>query len=751
MAVIKIDYKNKIIEKAFIHKNKTFGTFLSQYAVFENEVRFENCTFNEDVIFGDEFCDSAFCRINSDLIFDGCTFLKKVKLDGLQCAGHVVFKGQCKFEYNGEGQEEFALSMSNAKIGIGISITDSDFKSGINFSAIHVEQLGCQFFNIKLNNPTSNINFISSYMGRELSINYSNIICERIDFERTSVDPVHGSIQIKGKYYYHKQVWEVLQNLLRIQVNPEEIEWLASIYKDFKPYVSRLIVKYSDKINFEDVVQSIDDISKGEIKDIVDFQKKESFNSDRYAIYGDLIAFADYVVIVANNRIYVSKKTSDSPATQVYELDDYANSVFSDFELMENERWESFKSSTHVGVPIIYAMTNYLNQYIAVYDDNIGFKTYKWNYIECSAVSNMFRAQVGTGLYVGQSEFNVSSLDIHGLIASNDIKFEDIVFRMTSFLASEVQSKNFTIRNTEFIFNPEKLNYWINSPDEKLNWGIDMNFAKITNKMDISSVSSLNTIDENSFCIIANYMVVGNIFKIADIINNSESSRTIYIDLKNSFLNQWVCNGVDIYSWCIETENVHFEDLRINDNWPVFEIIKIFCTTRTIIGTKDIIKGIYPIHFFREVDKLLDKFDRYGEQYKFWKMRNEMRLYRDHRRSYKIHILLNKYLLNYGWSPWRIVIWLLLLIASFDIITCTFFRMDILTSIVNGLVEFIPISFNEPIVEQLHGVNPQDPKYGPPLMSLGYSALVTGYRLCSYILLSVLIAAWGGFFRKRNQ
>ena len=60
-------------------------------------------------------------------------------------------------------------------------------------------------------------------------------------------------------------------------------------------------------------------------------------------------------------------------------------------------------------------------------------------------------------------------------------------------------------------------------------------------------------------------------------------------------------------------------------------------------------------------------------------------------------------------------------------------------------------SFNEPIVEQLHGVNPNDPKYGPPLLSLGYSALVTGYRLLSYTLLSVLIAAWAGYFRKKNQ
>lgn len=173
--VINIDRKNKTIEKPFVYKDKSFGKFSCQYAIFENEVRFVKCIFEEDVVFGDEFNDEAFCTIKSDLIFDGCTFKKKVKLDGLQCAGHVVVKGNCKFEYNGRGQDEFALSMSNARIEIGISISDSVFESGINFSAIHIEQIGCQLFNIRLNNPKAEIKFLSSYMGRELSINYSNI------------------------------------------------------------------------------------------------------------------------------------------------------------------------------------------------------------------------------------------------------------------------------------------------------------------------------------------------------------------------------------------------------------------------------------------------------------------------------------------------------------------------------------------------------------------------------------------------
>ena len=151
------------------------------------------------------------------------------------------------------------------------------------------------------------------------------------------------------------------------------------------------------------------------------------------------------------------------------------------------------------------------------------------------------------------------------------------------------------------------------------------------------------------------------------------------------------------------------------------------------------------------MDAILENFDRFEEQYKFWKLRNQMRLYRDYPKSAILHILSNKLLLNYGWSPWRIVIWLVVLIIAFDITACLCFGMEPLTSIVNGFVEFVPISFNEPIVEQLHGVNSKDPKYGPPLLSLGYSALVTGYRLLSYTLLSVLIAAWAGYFRKRNQ
>lgn len=745
-----IDNRNKTIEKPYVYKNKTFEKFLCQYSVFENEVRFENCIFLEEVVLGDESKDQAYCVIKSDLIFDGCTFKKKVKLDGLQCAGHVVIKGNCKFEYKGRGQDEFALSMSNAKIGIGVSLSDSVFESGINLSAINIEQVGCQFFNIRLNNPEAEIKFTSSYMGRELSINYSNIICKTIDFERTSVDSIHGSLQLRGKYYDHKSISDILSQLVDAVIKPEQMEWVASLYKDITSNDFPLVVSFSDKLNYGEITHIIETLTNGEINVFSDYHQVALFDPDRYAITGDLIILDNYIVLVANNRIYVSNEMSKESPIKIYNFDKYAHCVFSDIKLDKNENWDSFEISSHVGVPMIYATTTNTDKYIAIYDDNIGFKTYKWNYIECSAVSNMFQSQVGTGLYVGQSEFNVFSFDIHGLIAKNDIKFEDIVFRSKLLLASEIQTNNLTIHNVQFVFIPEKNNFWINSPSD-FNWGVDLRFAKVRNKVEISGINSINQLDKTSFSIIGNYMYVGTFMQLAIITDNSPSSRILNIELKNSVLNQWQCVGVDTSSWSIQTENIHFKDFKIDNNWPLFKDIEHFWETGTIIGSREMKKSLYPIHFLREMDAILENFDRIEEQYKFWKLRNQMRLYRDYPKSAKLHILSNKLLLNYGWSTWRVVIWLVALIIAFDITTCLCFEMEPLTSIVNGFVEFVPISFNEPIVEQLHGVNPNDPKYGPPLLSLGYSALVTGYRLLSYTLLSVLIAAWAGYFRKKNQ
>ncbi len=748
--ITNFDNRNKTIETPFVYKNKTFGKFFCQYSVFENEVRFENCIFIEEVILGDESSDQAYCVIKSDLIFDGCTFKKKVKLDGLQCAGHVVVKGNCKFEYNGRGQDEFALSMSNSKIGIGVSLSDSVFESGINLSAINIEQVGCQLFNIRLNNPEADIKFTSSYMGRELSINYSNIICNTIDFERTSVDSIHGSLQLRGKYYDHKSISDILSQFVDAIIKPEQMEWVASLYKDITSDDFPLVVSFSDKLNYGEITHIIETLTNGELNVFSDYHQVALFGTDRYAITGDLIILDNYIVLVANNRLYVSNGMSRESPIKIYSLDEYAHFVFSDIKLDKDENWDSFEISSHVGVPMIYATTTNTDKYIAIYDDNLGFKTYKWNYIECSAVSNMFQSQVGTGLYVGQSEFNVFSFDIHGLIAKSDIKFEDIVFRSKILLASEIQTNNLTIHNVQFVFIPEKNNLWINSPSD-FNWGVDLRFAKVLNRVEMSGINSINQLDETSFSIIGNYMYVGTFMQLAIITDNSSSSRILNIELKNSDLNQWHCVGVDISSWSIQTENIHFKDFKIDGNWPLFDVIEHFWKTGTIIGSREMKKSLYPIHFLREMDAILENFDRFAEQYKFWKLRNQMRLYRDYPKSAKLHILSNKLLLNYGWSPWRIVIWLVVLIIAFDITACLCFGMEPLTSIVNGFVEFVPISFNEPIVEQLHGVNPKDPKYGPPLLSLGYSALVTGYRLLSYTLLSVLIAAWAGYFRKKNQ
>lgn len=94
---ISIDNRNKTITKPFVLEHKTIVVFNSQYSTYENEVRFIDCIFEENVVLGDELKDEAFSVLETDLIFKNCIFQKKVILDGIRCKGHIVFDN-CKFE-----------------------------------------------------------------------------------------------------------------------------------------------------------------------------------------------------------------------------------------------------------------------------------------------------------------------------------------------------------------------------------------------------------------------------------------------------------------------------------------------------------------------------------------------------------------------------------------------------------------------------------------------------------------------------
>ena len=363
---------------------------------------------------------------------------------------------------------------------------------------------------------------------------------------------------------------------------------------------------------------------------------------------------------------------------------------------------------------------------------------------------DLSQTDVGSGLYIRQSEFNVTRIDVHSLKALHELLFEDIIFNINTLEASQLSVPSLRLNDIDFIYK-EADDLFVNNPDDWDYKGINLDFSSIHNKLVFESMSASDYND--SFVIKSNFVSVNNVLLLRDI--RHDSSSPILIQLTNSEFNQIKFEDMQWGELQLETENINFEGIEIDGEMPSFyDVVKLW-KNRNIIGRKDKNekkgKRISPIHFLKQLDNMYEKYESYGNQEKTWKLRNKMRISRDHPFSAILRRPINFLLLNYGWSPWRIVFWLIGLIFIFDFLTYRYFGMDVPTSIVNGFVEFVPVSFNEPIVEQLHGINPQDPKYGPPLLSFGYSAIVTAYRLVSYTLLSVLIAALAGYFRKKNQ
>ena len=762
-----LDFRNKTIRKQCYFENETFANVNCQYAVFSNEVRFVNCTFNENIVFGDEFNNEAYCVIKSDLVFDNCVFNKQVKLEGLQCSGHVVFKNGCVFNYDGgDDKTEYALSLSNAKIGIAVRISDSVFFSGINLSALHIAQIGCQFFNIQLNNPNSRINFLSSYMGRELSINWSNIICHNIDFERTSVDPIHGSFQMNGKFYYRVSVLEILSKLLGVEINNNNSKKTALLYRPKNHFSQLVFVRYDKNEDYKNIISIIKDTLQNDSSHY--YFMDVSYEPQRYAIFGNLIRIEldnNLIIysLVADNKIYIKSVTSSTVNYSSFCVDDYAPFLFNNIFINENVRCDCFNVSYHVGTPIINAILSNGVKYTAALDDQFTFKTYKWNYIDCKALSNMISANVGSDLIVRGTELNLFSFDIQGLSAVGNIYFQDVIFHSCIFNASQIHSKNFIMRNIQFLYDNSKYeNVWTSDNDEMKNWGIALNHANVTNKIEIDSLLCINQFQKDEFTINANYMEVGTILNLTDIACVSQNfTQKTRIDICNSNTFHLLCCDINLKSWLLGTENLRFEELIINNIRPGHKEIKTLWKDKVIVGKivddqykkllgkkykKLIIKqSKFPIHFLKQIENIYEKYDSFNDHKHLWKLRNKMRIERDHPASAFFRKLLNCLLLNYGWSPWRIVIWLFILIIAFDVTTYQFFGMNASTSIVNGFVEFLPVSFNKPIIDQLRSGIEKD------LTNIGYSALVTGYRMLSYFLLSILVAACAGYFRKKNQ
>ena len=176
-----MNYRDKEVDKPLLFRDcviKDVACF--QYSTLRKHVKFEHCTFNEDVVWGNEKERETSSRAEQDIVFHDCTFRKRVLMDGIECGGGIYFK-DCHFEYESTDEQDYSLSISGgANIQIGIEFDTCDFRGGINLNATTIFKLGCFFYRVNIDNEKCILNFIAANFAKELSFNECYINCNSI-------------------------------------------------------------------------------------------------------------------------------------------------------------------------------------------------------------------------------------------------------------------------------------------------------------------------------------------------------------------------------------------------------------------------------------------------------------------------------------------------------------------------------------------------------------------------------------------
>lgn len=748
---ISIDNRNKTITKPFVLEHKTIVVFNSQYSTYENEVRFIDCIFEENVVLGDELKDEAFSVLETDLIFKNCIFQKKVILDGIRCKGHIVFDN-CKFE-DVCASGDNVLSITNAEIGIGIGIIRCILHGGINFSATTIKSIGCQIFETVIDNNECTINFTKAYFGRELSINRSTIICNNINFENTALDTLQGSIQVGGNSFVYMVEPEVLSKKIIKYTYNEDIEDAINIYSFFEFVLkdkAYLVIAKEDGCPFDNnniIIEKVKSTysDKGYVN--VFIRNKNEIDTDNLTPIGNVVIGIKedllYYTIFANKQFHVYKSLESED--KIIGMDIYAKYIFD--SIADKNISFQFDSSDHKATFMIRATLNE-EKYIAIYDSNNQFKVYRWNFIQSNTPLVLSQAKVGLGLYCRQCEFVCPALDIRGIHSSDVIFFEDVRLETGNVIASEIVVPNFILRNVDYIIaNNSVTGFWINNEDD-FNSHIKLNNSKIANKLEIVDFLAHNQSEKEKFIIDLDFTVIDNVFTLE--YNGGYNSAIMVIKTNNSII-----HNLDLRSWnwdLIEFEltNCKFNTLRVDKTQASsVRSDSIFWKEMKSNIVSSIKEG--NILFLKTVENIFYKSDN-SDWIKVWKYRNNLRIKAEHPKTYWLHILWNRFFVNYGLHPWYLIVWLMITVILFDTFVWWKYNLSPQFVLINGFVEFLPVSFNSPIMEQLRDTQLETGHtIKETLKVFSYSSLVTAYRIISYILFSVIVAAFSGYFKGKNE
>lgn len=769
---ISIDNRNKIITKPFVFENKTFEKFNSQYSVYENEVRFTDCTFDEEVVLGCELKDEAFSTFKTDLIFKNCIFKKKINLDGIQCKGHVIFDN-CIFELSCPKGED-VLSISNAEIGIGVALYQCNLKGGVNLSCTNIGSLGCQFTDSCVINERSQITFSKSYFAKELSINGCFIKCRTINFENIALSDNQGALLIGGNFQYFIHTNDIICELINSKYN-------TNLNSDDHSYN---LVNFYERIDNNGVnllIQQIyEDIDTSLIKSLL-FLIKQYINDKKYnsiklvkneaeldGAYpcgnGTINIIENEVLIISvyiDGCFYLKNLKVEDDYIVKCELSEYSDAVFKKVKesYLQLYKETNFKEELcfYNNIRMLALSTDRDDQYIAIYDSNQGFKVYKWNYIQTSSF-NLHSAYVGQGLFFRQSEINTPKIDLTRITAQKTIEFEDCKL-YCDVNARGIELIDITFNNVVFesyrqghedfetFLNPENERY----RDNEIINGIDLSYSRIKNKLSINDICIVeNRNNNNVFNIYLSFSSIGALLELCMIGTRQNDTQKVRLYLASSNINQIVNYMMRWEHIILNVDNSKINHFKtINSMLSYVESDLNFKKIKKIVSSIDDGggKGTGRVLFLKQMESTFLKDDKYDDFEKTWKFRNKIRIKKKWKYFSFIPLTWNYMVVNYGLSTWRLALWLVLIMISFDLLVFFKFVDNVSFCLVNGCIEFIPVSFNTPILEgQLRSNAIKE-----VLKSFEYSAIVTAYKIISYILVSVLIASFTGFFRNRNE
>lgn len=749
---IHLNWNNKKIRTPQVYRKKHFGTVNCQYADFFENVLFENCIFEESLVFGSEVSNQAFCSIHKDIIFTNCVFRKQVLLDGVISNAHIIFNG-CQFYYKSENINDYALSISNANIKIGIELSDCYLAGGVNLSATIIDRVGCLFSHTVIDNNKCQLNFDSGEFGKELSFISCYINCLSLSFNSTIVNKENGHFIWRGNFLYNIGINDIASYFIKERTGLIVSETaLVESYLEIRQGAIRclLCVKHQDFISAVPILEkesllnpkySVQSLS---VDNIDEFWEKFKISEERSFPVGDAIVckISDDVLclVIYYNGIFTFKFIGNEDNID-FKLDykDYGCYLFKDTNLEEE-----LELGYHCGVRKIEASKKNKLKLLSIYTRNCGFNVYEWNYFELQNSMQLSYSKVGCGLYIEQTEISTPIFDISNIYANDNVKIEDVYFRTTLFTATSITTKNIILNNIDFRIIDYTENIWRNSTDLQ-RCGIDLKFSCIKENLIIKDILLHNCIDtcqdkSTKIHINLDFSIIGNMLQLEGIgfKYNSETNdihtKNLIISLNKAEAKQWICNIINWSTIKISIEDFVFSDMRINNLIPEFKTIKLLIK-------HDIIQDGY-IQLLKRIENLHShKLPNENEAEKFWKFRYMLQLKKGHRWSFPIVNLWYKYILNYGLSSSRLLLFLILVMAVFDLYVCYTLNVSFVNSIIWGFLIISPVGFDENIVRNV--INIETP-------SFLYCSVVILYRLCSYILLAILIASYGGYFKGRN-